>query len=64
MIVEFSCRGFNTNSFLKFFGGINNGRMRKTSNKPKRLLSLDLFDEFLAPDYVDHTNQVDREVLK
>ena len=23
---EFCCRGFNTNSFLKFFGGINKGR--------------------------------------
>jgi flavodoxin len=27
MIVgEFSCRGFNTNSFLKLFGGMNKGR--------------------------------------
>ena len=27
MIVdEFSCKGFNTNSFLKFFGGMNRGR--------------------------------------
>ncbi len=27
MIVdEFSCAGFNTNSFLKLFGGINKGR--------------------------------------
>jgi len=27
MIVdEFSCRGFNTNSFIKLFGGINKGR--------------------------------------
>ena len=24
----------------------------------------DLFDEFIAPDYVDHTNHVDREGLK
>jgi flavodoxin len=23
---EFNCRGFNTNSFLKFFGGMNKGR--------------------------------------
>ncbi len=23
---EFSCKGFNTNSFLKYFGGINKGR--------------------------------------
>ncbi len=27
MIVdEFQCKGFNTNSFLKYFGGINKGR--------------------------------------
>jgi flavodoxin len=27
MIVdEFSCAGFNTNSFLRFFGGLNRGR--------------------------------------
>jgi len=27
MIVdEFSCKGFNTNSFLKLFGGMNKGR--------------------------------------
>ena len=27
MIVdEFSCAGFNTNKFLKYFGGINKGR--------------------------------------
>ena len=23
---EFACKGFNTNSFLKYFGGINKGR--------------------------------------
>ena len=23
---EFSCKGFNTNSFLKYFGGMNKGR--------------------------------------
>jgi flavodoxin len=26
IIGEFSCAGFNTNSFLKYFGGINKGR--------------------------------------
>ena len=26
--------------------------------------NLDWFDEFIAPDYVDHTNQVDREGVK
>lgn len=27
---EFSCKGFNTNSFLKFFGGMNKGRPNST----------------------------------
>jgi len=26
--------------------------------------NLDWFDEFIAPDYFDHTNQVDREGVK
>ncbi len=26
IIDEYNCRGFNTNSFLKFFGGMNKGR--------------------------------------
>jgi flavodoxin len=26
IIDEFGCRGFNTNSFLKYFGGLNKGR--------------------------------------
>lgn len=26
IVDEFSCKGLNTNSFLKFFGGMNKGR--------------------------------------
>jgi flavodoxin len=26
VVDEFNCKGFNTNSFLKLFGGINKGR--------------------------------------
>jgi flavodoxin len=26
IVDEFACAGFNTNSFLKYFGGINKGR--------------------------------------
>ncbi|MHA2038271.1 MAG: flavodoxin family protein [Promethearchaeota archaeon] len=26
VVDEFSCKGFNTNSFLKYFGGMNKGR--------------------------------------
>lgn len=26
IVDEFNCKGFNTNSFLRYFGGLNNGR--------------------------------------
>lgn len=26
IVDEFACKGFNTNSFLRFFGGMNKGR--------------------------------------
>ena len=26
IVGEFSCRGFNTNSFMKYLGGMNRGR--------------------------------------
>jgi len=26
IVGEFNCKGFNTNSFLKYFGGMNKGR--------------------------------------
>nr|WP_319537832.1 hypothetical protein [uncultured Methanospirillum sp.] len=26
IVGDFSCKGFNTNSFLKYFGGMNKGR--------------------------------------
>jgi len=26
IIDEFACKGFNTNSFMKYFGGMNKGR--------------------------------------
>jgi hypothetical protein len=26
IVGEFGCKGFNTNSFLKYFGGMNKGR--------------------------------------
>ena len=26
IVDEFQCKGFNTNSFMKFFGGMNKGR--------------------------------------
>ncbi len=33
IVDEFSCKGFNTNSFLKFFGGMNKGRPNSEDNK-------------------------------
>ena len=29
IVDEFACKGFNTNSFLKYFGGLNKGRPNK-----------------------------------
>ena len=26
IVDEFACKGFNTNSFMKYFGGMNKGR--------------------------------------
>ena len=33
---EFSCKGFNTNSFLKYFGGMNKGRPNEEDLKLAR----------------------------
>ena len=33
IIDEFQCKGFNTNSFLKYFGGMNKGRPNKEDLK-------------------------------
>ncbi|UCD08872.1 MAG: flavodoxin family protein [Dehalococcoidales bacterium] len=42
VVGEFSCAGFNTNSFLKYFGGINKGRpnTRDLANAKEFALSL------------------------
>jgi len=43
MIVdEFSCKGFNTNSFLKFFGGMNRGRPNADDLKHAEEFALNL----------------------
>ena len=34
IVGEFQCRGFNTNSFLKFFGGMNKGRPNPWMGRP------------------------------
>ncbi len=33
IVGEFQCRGFNTNSFLRFFGGMNKGRPNAEDHK-------------------------------
>lgn len=42
IIDEFSCVGFNTNSFLKLFGGINNGRPDENDLKNAREFAMKL----------------------
>jgi len=39
---EFSCRGFNTNSFLKYFGGMNKGRPNAQDLEDARAFALHL----------------------
>ena len=45
IIDEFSCKGFNTNSFMKFFGGMNKGRpnekdLKKAEEFAQKLLRI------------------------
>jgi flavodoxin len=42
IIGEFNCAGWNTNSFLKFFGGINKGRPNETDCAHAKTFALDL----------------------
>lgn len=39
---EFSCKGFNTNSFLKYFGGMNKGRPNSEDLKDAKEFALNL----------------------
>ena len=34
IVDEFACKGFNTNSFMKYFGGMNKGRPNAEDLKP------------------------------
>jgi len=42
IVGEFSCKGFNTNSFLKFFGGMNKDRPNQEDLKNARAFALKL----------------------
>ncbi|NHJ01839.1 MAG: flavodoxin [Candidatus Heimdallarchaeota archaeon] len=45
IIGEFSCPGFNTNSFIKFFGGLNRGRPNAEDFKRAKEFALNLKQE-------------------
>ncbi len=48
MIVdEFSCKGFNTNSFMKYFGGMNKGRPNADDLKNAEEFAQNLKQKFL-----------------
>ena len=42
IVGDFSCRGFNTNSFMKFFGGMNRGRPNAEDLDRARLFASDV----------------------
>ena len=42
IVKEFQCKGFNTNLFLKFFGGMNRGRPNDKDLKNAEEFALDL----------------------
>lgn len=44
---EFSCKGFNTNSFLKYFGGMNKGRPNSVDFKHAEEFALGLLDKMI-----------------
>lgn len=45
IVGEFSCKGFNTNSFLKFIGGMNKGRPNSEDLKNAKEFALSLVVE-------------------
>ncbi len=43
IVGEFSCKGFNTNSFLKYFGGMNKDRPNSKDIKNAKEFALNLY---------------------
>lgn len=43
---EFSCKGFNTNSFLRFFGGLNKGHPNERDLKKAEEFAMNLSQRF------------------
>ena len=50
IIGEFSCKGFNTNSFLKYFGGMNKGKPDIDDLKHAEEFALNLLDVLFVPE--------------
>lgn len=50
IIGEFSCKGFNTNSFLKYFGGMNKGKPNSDDLKHAEEFALSLLQDLSARD--------------
>ena len=44
VVDEFQCKGFNTNSFMRFFGGMNRGRPNDKDLKDAETFALNLKD--------------------
>ena len=42
IVGDFQCRGFNTNSFMKFFGGMNKGRPNAEDLKNAEAFAMNL----------------------
>ena len=45
IVDEFSCKGFNTNSFLKYFGGMNKGRPNSADLKDAKDFAVGLLQK-------------------
>ncbi|HVP93764.1 MAG TPA: flavodoxin family protein [Methanoregulaceae archaeon] len=48
IVGEFSCKGFNTNSFLKFFGGMNKGRPNDEDLTLAKELAVNLKEQYMS----------------
>jgi len=53
IVDEFACKGFNTNSFLRFFGGMNRGRPNENDLKNAEDFARKLMDKD-TPDCVSN----------
>lgn len=48
VVGEFSCKGFNTNSFLKYFGGMNKGRPDREDLRHAEEFALNLIKDMIG----------------